>query len=459
MRIFVIGLILQLIYFQGCTQKSAVTSEADPDTSELSPEEKIAAFPGAEGFGKYTTGGRGGKVYVVTNLNDEGPGSLREAIRKKEPRIIVFAVSGNIDLESSLDINYGNLTIAGQSAPGEGITLRNYPLKIKGDNVIVRYIRSRMGDKRKVQNDAISAMGNKNIIVDHCSFSWGTDENATFYDNENFTLQWSIVSESLNNSVHEKGEHGYGGIWGGKGASFHHNILAHNKSRNPRFNGARYHHQPELEIVDFRNNIIYNWEANSSYGGEEGNHNIVDNYYKSGPATDESKEDRIVEVWSPYGSYFVSGNIVDNYPEVTADNWKGVYGDHPDSALVKKPIPVESIPKQSAGNAYQEVLAHAGASYKRDAVDSRIMNEIRTGTATYGKEEDGIIDSQEDVGGWPELKTKASSEDKDHDGMSDSWEKSNGLDPANPNDHSVYDLDDKYTNIEVYLNELIEKNI
>lgn len=423
------------------------------DTSTI--DNKTLAFPGAEGFGKYTTGGRGGKVFIVTNLNDEGPGSLREAIRRKEPRTIVFAVAGNIKLESSLDINYGNLTIAGQSAPGGGITLQNYPIKIKADNVIIRYIRSRMGDEKRAQDDAISAIGQKDIIIDHCSFSWGTDESATFYDNENFTLQWCIISESLNESVHEKGQHGYGGIWGGMGASFHHSLFAHHKSRNPRFNGARYHKQPEKEVVDFRNNVIYNWKSNSSYGGEEGNHNVVNNYYKPGPATSKSSFSRIVKIWPPYGTFYVSGNIMHDQPAVTQNNRKGIDGDDPDSALVNKPIKVVAIPEQSADKAFEAVVKSAGASHSRDDVDQRVLQEVKDGVAKFGKNKDGIIDTQAEVGGWPVLPTGKPIKDADKDGMADDWEKLNKLDPNDAEDTSLFTLDKYYTNIEVYLNSLI----
>src|SRR5690606_23316397 len=195
----------------------------------------------------------------------------------------------------------------------------------------------------------------------------------TFYDNENFTLQWSIISESLNESVHEKGQHGYGGIWGGMGASFHHNLFAHHKSRNPRFNGARYHKQPEKEIVDFRNNVIYNWKSNSSYGGEEGNHNIVNNYYKPGPATSESSYNRIVEIWGPYGTFYVSNNIMHDQPEISKNNRKGIDGENPDSALINHPVNVVDIPEQSAVDAFVAVTEKAGANFERDAVDKRIL--------------------------------------------------------------------------------------
>lgn len=425
------------------------------DVSLQTQEDSVLAFPGAEGFGKYTTGGRGGAVLIVTNLNDEGPGSLREAIRRKEPRTIVFEVSGNIDLESPLDINYGNLTIAGQTAPGDGICLRHYPIKVKDSNVVIRYIRGRLGDEREVQDDGISVIRQKDVIIDHCSFSWGTDEVASFYDNENFTLQWCIVSESLNNSVHKKGAHGYGGIWGGRKATFHHNLLAHHQSRNPRFCGARYHKEPETEIVDFTNNVVYNWRSNSSYGGEEGNHNVVNNYYKPGPSTSSSKDERMLNPWEPFGKFYVSGNVLHGNEEITKDNHIGVEWSGEGSPLVAMPIDVVPIAVQPAEEALRHILAYAGASLKRDVVDGRVVEEVRTGTATYGRESDGIIDTQADVGGWPELRQGIPGTDGDRDGMPDSWEVKYGLDPADASDAVAMAPGPGYTNLENYLNTLV----
>jgi hypothetical protein len=441
---------LLILIFISTAFKAQVLDKA---AAALEPEQ-VLAFPGADGFGKYTTGGRGGDVYIVTSLADDGPGSLREAIRKHGPRTIVFAVAGNIELKSELDINNGDLTIAGQSAPGDGITLQNYPLKIKADNVIIRFIRSRLGDLYEVEDDAMSAIRNKNVIIDHCSLSWATDECGSFYDNENFTLQWSIISESLNKSVHAKGDHGYGGIWGGMKASFHHNLVSNHNSRLPRFNGSRYHKQPDLEIVDFRNNVIYNWKSNSSYAGELGMHNIVNNYYKPGPAT-QSNQTRIIEPYEPFGTFFIQGNIVAGSKEVSADNSLGVHGVSAGKVLVNRPYPSVLEFQETAKEAFESVLTFAGASLSRDQVDQRLTQEARTGESEFGRNKNGIIDSQTEVGAWPALKKGESLVDSDQDGIPDLWEVENGLDPREPADANANDLHPKYTNLEVYLNSLV----
>lgn len=416
---------------------------------------KVLAFPGADGFGKYTSGGRDGKVYVVTNLNDDGPGSLREAVKKSEPRTIVFAVSGNIDLKSPLNITKGNLTIAGQSAPGDGICIRHYPVTIQASNIIIRFMRFRLGDVSKIESDAFGGTKySDGIMIDHCSVSWSTDECASFYRNKNFTLQWCIISESLNKSVHLKGEHGYGGIWGGMGASFHHNILAHHVSRMPRFSGSTTTPNSPEELVDFRNNIIYNWGENNAYGGERGRYNIVNNYYKPGPAT-KTKNMWIVNPYSPVGSFYINGNVLAGNAAVTTDNWNGgVKVAYPDSAKALKPFSVESIAEQAATQAYDQALKFAGASLKRDAVDSRIVKEIAKGTASKGKAKNGIIDSQEEVGGWPVLKSLPAPKDSDSDGIPDAWEIKQKLNPNDAADAILKTLSQPYTNLEVYLNDL-----
>ena len=353
---------------------------------------KVLAFPTAEGFGRYTTGGRGGEVYVVTNLNDSGEGSLRKGIVRHGTRTIVFAISGTIFLKSPLDINKGNLTIAGQTAPGDGIALAGYPVSIKADNIIIRYLRFRLGDINKQQEDAIGGRETKNVIIDHCSMSWSVDEVASFYRNRDFTMQWCIISEALNNSVHVKGEHGYGGIWGGSKASFHHNLISSNNSRNPRFSGSSTTVNSSDEFLDFRNNVIYNWEHNSIYGGEKGTYNMVNNYFKSGPATPKSRKNRIVNPSEPYGKFYVHGNFVEGFPDISKDNWKGgVQCDRPLETQMKTEYPIDNnIKTQSAQEAYQAVLKSAGASLSRDSVDERLVSDARTGTATIGN---GIIDS------------------------------------------------------------------
>lgn len=416
------------------------------------------AFPGAEGFGRFTSGGRGGTVFEVTNLNDSGPGSLRAAIEASGPRTVVFRVSGNIVLKSELAIVNGNLTIAGQTAPGDGICIRDYPLNIYADNIIIRFIRVRLGDIHKLSEDATSCYFQKDIIIDHCSFSWGIDEVLTVRDNENTTVQWCLISESLYQSFHHKGKHGYGGIWGGMGASFHHNLMAHHTSRNPRFNGSRYHNQPEKEIVDYRNNVIYNWGFNSAYGGENGKQNVIANYYKSGPAT--KHRERIVAPGDTLGEWFISGNYIHNFPEISADNWAGgIQGKFQNPRKMVSPYPAAPVITQSAEEAYEKVLTNVGAIFpRRDSLDARIIREVRNGTATYGGTwgaGSGIIDSQEQVGGWPVLHTALPPQDQDHDGMPDVWEEKNGLNSTDPSDRNGDRNADGYTNLENYLNELV----
>ncbi len=412
------------------------------------------AFPTAEGFGKYTTGGRDGIVYKVTNLSDDGEGSLRKGILKKGPRIIVFEVSGTIELTSKLDINRGDLTILGQTAPEGGITLKGYPVTIKSDNVIMRYLRFRMGDIHGIEGDALGCRDTKNVIIDHCSISWGTDENASFYNNENFTLQWCIISEALNNSVHEKGAHGYGGIWGGVNASFHHNLIMSNNSRNPRFSGSSTTENSKREFLDFRNNVIYNWGENSIYGGESGTYNMINNYFKSGPATTSSKLDRIVSPSEPYGQFYIDGNFVYGYEDINDNNWNGgVQCENPELARLKEPVAISNnVITSSAKKAYKSVLKSVGLNLYRDDVDVRLIKTIKTNNPIY---KNGIIDSQNDVGGWPVIISKKRLTDTDNDGIPDNWEKKLGLD-AIIEDSQLKTIDENYANIEVYANGLLK---
>lgn len=466
------------------------------------------AFPGAEGFARYITGGRGGSVYHVTNLNDSGTGSLREALGKSGKRTIVFDVSGVINLKSDLKISKGDVTIAGQTSPGDGITLANYTVTVAADNVIIRFIRFRRGNAVNINDgaDAIWGRQRKNIMLDHCSFSWSIDEVASFYDNRTFTMQWCTIAEALTNAGHDKGAHGYGGIWGGKEASFHHNFLLHLQNRVPRFNGARYAwsgydtskypNTIQAERVDFRNCVMYNWGTGGCYGGPGGGYiNMVNNYYKAGPATTNktrvtqiSKSDSSNGGDNPFPGYTSRYYIHGNYVTAAGDNaenydWKGVvydngiptvngvrcvndsknyYGEGAGNIPIKldEPIDAGEVTTHSATVAFEKVVAYAGASYKRDAVDERYAQEAIDGTATYtgsvtGKK--GIIDTQNDVGGWPELAKGTKPTDSDKDGMPDDWETANGLNPK-VNDSKLYTIDTKayYTNLEVYMNSLVQ---
>lgn len=443
--------------------------------------QNILSFPGAEGFGRYTTGGRGGKVYFVTKLTDDGSeGTLRYALNQKGARYIVFKTSGTIYLDSPLKIKEGNVTIAGQTALGDGITVANYETFVAADNVVIRYIRFRMGDQKKFEGDAFGARFIKNLIVDHCSMSWSTDETVSVYANENTTVQWCIIAESLRNSVHQKGAHGYGGIAGGKYASFHHNLYAHHDSRNPRlgeYAGSKF---ALTDLTDFRNNVIYNWGHNSIYGGEGMNVNIISNYYKPGPATlsrqrivaIDKNEKPEAEVYNIWGKYYISGNVIEGNPEVSKDNWtQGVFAQMKPSyhltdqdkneIKINQPHEIQNtIKTHSAKEAYEKIVQIAGAALIRDAVDVHILKDVKNGSFTYEGSKgstNGIIDSQEDVGGFPDLKPGTSLPDSDHDGMPDEWEIKNKLNPEAANANGK-DLDKNYDNIEVYFNDLV-KNI
>lgn len=412
------------------------------------------AFPSAEGGGKFTTGGRGGKVITVTNLNDSGEGSLRNAIEQKGARIVVFAVDGTIQLQSKLIIENDSITIAGQTAPGDGICLKGYPFYIRANNVIVRYIRSRIGDESGASDDAIGGMRIKDLIIDHCSASWSVDECLTVYRAENVTVQWCMITHSLSKSVHKKGAHGFGGIWGGANSTYHHNLIAHHSSRNPRF--ASDGGTP----VDFRNNVVYNWGYKSAYGGGQGGKiNFIANYYKPGPATVEEKKACFLDpADDETGSYFLADNIMGGNSAVTENNWLGVTSK---KSFTKATEPFEciSIQQDKPEIAYIRVLLNAGCSYKRDSYDKMVVNEIVSGTShggeTFGGGNKGIIDNPSAVGGWPELKQGIYPKDSDGDGMPDKWEIENGLDP-NKDDSYLYSLNNEYTNIEVYINSLTD---
>ncbi|MFL9841147.1 pectate lyase [Sphingomonas sp. ST-64] len=450
--------------------------------SDRQPDCAVPAFPTAEGYGRCTVGGRGGVVLEVTNLLDSGPGSLRAAVDAKGPRTIVFRVSGTIDLQSPLQIKHPYITLAGQTAPGDGITVKRYPLIIGADEVIVRHMRFRLGAESGAGYDAVTSRYNKSLILDHISASWSVDETLSVYQNEYVTVQWSIIAESLYKSNHEKGNHGYGAMFGSNYSTYHHNLIAHHSSRSPRIvSGAGF--------TDIRNNVIYNWGYQSAYGGENrqpgGNRavdfstiNYVGNYLKPGPATvPGAVSHRIVNPLSrdgatDYGKWYVADNLVEGNEAVSADNWNGGVqtegGPAPDAGLrLHEPWPAMPINQQTPREAYELVLANAGAAKpRRDAVDMRILSEVRSGTASFGghsyKSEHrvrdasvpvGIIDSPADVGGWPVLRSGQAASDSDHDGMPDDWERSRGLDPRNPADRNL--LGEKgYTMLEIYLHSI-----
>jgi hypothetical protein len=423
------------------------------------------AFPGAEGFGANSIGGKGGRVIEVTNLNDSGSGSMREAVEAEGPRIVVFRISGTIALKTILEITNPYITIAGQTAPGEGICLKDNELTIAADQVIVRYIRSRAGDKVSKENHGFNIIAGKNIIVDHCSASWAIDETlsaATSGQLGNVTVQWCIISESLNNSVHAKGPHGYGSLirggWG-NGYTFHHNLYAHHSARNPR--PGNYNDRSKDQqgfILDFRNNVIYNWGGRyAGYNADGSNKansltkmNFVGNYYRRG----YNSTDNIAfsESTTCNKAYF-SGNCMNgSFPD---DPWSLVIFSNfseEQKAAYKQTVPIQvaQVKTDDAIAAYKRILADVGAAFpERDAVDNHIINDVINGTGR-------IIDSQDEVGGWPELKSATPPKDSDHDGMPDEWEIAHGLNPNDDSDARKTNLKSEYyTNIEVYINELV----
>ncbi|MGB2867395.1 MAG: T9SS type A sorting domain-containing protein [Bacteroidota bacterium] len=447
-------------------------------------EARQVAFPGGEGGGRFARGGRGGKVLQVTTLFDTTAtnviGTLRWAVNQSGARTIVFRVSGTVKLVADLKITKDSITIAGQTAPGDGICLRKYSLIVSANEVIVRYLRVRLGDETGGESDAMSGFTNattgykKNIIVDHCSASWSEDETLSYYGNDYVTVQWCIISESLYNSSHPKGAHGYGGIWGGHDhTSFHHNLLAHHSSRNPRLSGLNT--TTPCFNVDVRNNVIYNWGFNSAYGGEASTANFVNNYYKPGPATKNGVKSRIYQPSDTLGKWYINGNYVVGNSTVTNDNWAG--GVNPsivpsdiNSIKASMPFPYEPVTTQTAAEAFNLVLDYAGAAApKRDTVDRRIVYEALNGTVTYGGRTYaiaqgfdttrvyGIIDSQTDVGGWPALDSLAAPVDSDQDGMPDDWETANLLNLNDASDRNVTGSDG-YTMLEKYINGLAGSN-
>ena len=467
------------------TQAMAGPGEIPPLPPRL-PERIVPAFPGAWGGGMFTTGGRGGRVIEVTNLNDSGEGSFRAAAEATGPRIVVFRVAGLITLNSNVEINSPDITIAGQTAPGDGVCFADQSVDINTTNVIMRHLRVRRGIPRGGQgSDNIGGNPQGQTIVDHCSTSWGMDENLSLYrfmqkhpepglngeklpdvkmPTHNLTIQNCISSEALN-----AGSHAFGGTWGGAQSTFHHNLFACNTARNPSIGMSG--------DFDYRNNVIFNWGHRSMDGGDETSRvNVINNFYKSGPATKDNAEGldmrkTIVRIesrnsyspgnrwksqsWYPEatrrpGKWFVDGNVIDGEPELTADNWKAMHGPA-DLARVNTPFEAWPVMQQSARDAFDTVTAKAGATLpKRDAVDARVVESVRTGKVIG----DGIVKDPKDVGGYPNYSfdPKTVDVDTDHDGMPDEWEKRFGLDPNDPTDGAKDTDGDGYTNVEEYLN-------
>lgn len=494
----------------------------EPDTPEEELQE-LKAFPTAEGFGKYATGGRGGEVVIVTNTEDSGEGSFRWALQQctqKKATTVVFAVSGKIELESEIRCKAKNFTIAGQTAPGDGICIIKNEINFGGsENFIIRHMRFRVGDKDAnggpLNASCLRVENANNFIIDHCSFSWSSEENTDFIDNHLSTVQWCISSEGLFYSVNQKGSRAYGGAWGGASSTYHHNLFAHCNSRTPLMNGARGK-DPGQDIVvymEYINNVNYNWGSQmATYGGmdesqdKEGHHgwscNFVNNYYKPGPATVARVKDlkffRQSDARKPESAplkgvskWYFSGNVMETNPELTADNWKGIYADanYPYTQAEMKstsfivPTGKENYEQywfdwqkytlyenyDSAEDAFKSVVAENGGAgaFPRDAVDARIVKETREGSCTYTGKGDaksgpipGIINSPDETEGFAGLtyRTSDTIKDNDKDGMDDEWEKEVGLDPTNPDDRNKTTASG-YTALEVYLNKLVNETI
>ncbi len=431
-----------------------------PTTNGPAAREQIA-FPGAEGFGRFARGGRGGDVYHVVNLNDGGAGSLREGIRTASgPRTIVFDVSGTIELKSPLHIDKSFLTIAGQSAPGDGICLKDQTFRIKqASHIIVRYIRIRLGDKNKPRPSGPDCMNTDDVdhvIFDHITASWGIDGNHDLRRGGNFTLQWSIYAEALNNSLHDKGEHAmlasFRDLTGS--ISLHHNLFASSRDRHPTLGGSP-RTKPDA-IADFRNNVVYNLSGATNLGNCR--INAINNYYRPGPNTPPDRRPLATKTENVGAlKVFLSGNVFENHSAFEKDNFAAIdfkrwtKGNYLQTSLDRIQVPTEfdvgsARPRtDTAAEAYERVLKSAGASRHRDAADERLVTGVRQRT-------NRLIDSQDEVGGWPVLRSEQAPTDTDGDGMPDDWERRHGLDPTVPNDRNGDRDGDGFTNLEEYLN-------
>ena len=414
----------------------------------------LPAFPGAEGFGANTPGGRGGKIFLVTNLDDSGPGSFRDACLADGPRIVVFRVAGTIALKSPLTVAKPFLTVAGQTAPGGGICLRDATFGIATHDVVIRHLRSRLGDETAREADALDVLhGSSNVIIDHCSATWSIDEALSLSgDNQNITVQWCLIGESLRQSKHAKGPHGYGSLARANGpVTFHHNLWIHNDARNPRM-GDNYGRGPTFPKFDVRNNVIYNYGGTAS-GLTQGNlqANYVANYIRPGPS---SKAKTPITVGNkPLDSdlqFYIRDNVFEGSEELTRDNTKFFSAYEIDGKrqvrTFDQPFAAPAVKTVPASDAVELVLATVGASLpQRDSADARLVGHVRTRTGS-------MINSQTEVGGWPELASVPAPADADRDGMPDDWETKHGLNPRDATDAAADPDKDGYTNIEEFLN-------
>jgi len=448
------------------------------------------AFPGAEGFAKNLTGGRGGDVYHVTNLNWDGPGSLQEGFLTtydNYPRTVVFDVSGTIGCshpesvygdpngcngaDGDMNFNGHNITVAGQTAPGKGITIRDHTVKINNSgNIIMRYFRIRLGDENKgaeAEPDGLTTEDNNGLFLDHISMSWSIDGMWDSRRCGNMSVQWCIFAEPLNDSLHPKGEHGYLMSFRNLDAdvSIHHNLFSSGSNRHPTLGSNEYDYRDYLS--DFRNNINYNWRDNMRIGSV--NHNIINNTFRFGHngfgnGTMLSVENKMDNPWG-----YLTGNVWESIDSgdatdcsnFTADNYLAcLYSEEPVpsnriefEAFTEFTVPGYVPPVTgSANDSFQSVVNYAGCSLVRDTVDERIINNVINSTGN-------MIDSQDDVGGWDDYpsETRPADFDTDQDGMADAWEAANGLNSDNAGDRNGYDLDPNYTNLEVYLNGLVKQ--
>jgi pectate lyase len=433
-------------------------TEKNPSTPRaVEPPDELPVFPGAEGFGSHTVAGRGGKVIEVTSLADDGPGSLRAAINDPNPRIIVFRVSGIIEIQSELQIREPFVTIAGQTAPGGGICIKGAGITVVTHDVLIQHLRVRPGNEGPVDadiNDAVAILGSHgdiegayNVVIDHISASWGEDETiSTWYGAHDVTISWSIISEALNRSRHRKETHSAGLLIGDSSyhVSIHHNLLAHNDFRNPLFIGGGTH--------AFVNNVIYNWGVIAGEIVDEDANtflNFIGNTYLPGPSSNLGFYEILIGSGSP--QIYVEGNYGPHRSDSSQDEWAIMGFGFEDINAEQEGyrsftrFPMYPISEDDTGVALENVLNRAGATAPlRDAVDMRIVADVKNGTGR-------ITDSPADVGGYPELSQGQPPEDSDHDGMPDDWELELGLDPLDPSDGNG-DLDqDGYTNIEEYL--------